>query len=140
MQKYNLQVDIWSLGVVFYVCLCGYPPFADEIPWHSLPIEEQIVEGKWRFDPGEPWDSISEGGASRIPPPHRHARARAHTHHPSTRTPSVCSSLPQLSSPRITLGLLLSLGADARQRCTPALHTSWISGSLTIGPFRPACA
>ena len=61
MQKYNLQVDIWSLGVVFYVCLCGYPPFADEVPWHNLPIEEQITEGKWRFDPGEPWDSISQG-------------------------------------------------------------------------------
>ena len=87
VQKYNLQVDIWSLGVVFYVCLCGYPPFADEIPWHNLPIEEQIVEGKWRFDPGEPWNSISQGGASRplLPPP---TRARTHTAPTATR-PSI---------------------------------------------------
>ncbi|XP_042370866.1 serine/threonine-protein kinase Chk2-like, partial [Plectropomus leopardus] len=50
---YGLAVDAWSLGVLLFVCLGGYPPFHESFGHQS--VTEQIIRGefimvqsKWR--------------------------------------------------------------------------------------------
>lgn len=49
------RVDLWSIGVVVYVLLVGYPPFIDE---DQNELFRKIRNGEWKFEPGD-WIYIS---------------------------------------------------------------------------------
>mmetsp|Transcript_10010 Transcript_10010/g.29563 ORF Transcript_10010/g.29563 Transcript_10010/m.29563 type:complete len:332 (-) Transcript_10010:498-1493(-) len=52
---YGLEVDMWSVGVILYILLCGFPPFyEDELP----ALFKQIMSGRFDF-PSPWWDNIS---------------------------------------------------------------------------------
>lgn len=35
-RRYDKECDLWSIGVVTFVLLCGYPPFYGKHSWHIL--------------------------------------------------------------------------------------------------------
>lgn len=55
-KPYGKAVDIWSIGVIAYILLCGYPPFYDE---NDANLFAQIVKGDFEFD-SPYWDDISD--------------------------------------------------------------------------------
>ena len=55
MRYMDEKCDIWSLGVILYVLLCGYPPFNGDT---DVEIIQNVQRGKFVF-PEEEWDIIS---------------------------------------------------------------------------------
>ena len=59
---YDNKVDCWSLGVILYVMLCGYPPFYAE---ENEELFKLISEGKYEFH-SPYWDKISDSAKDLI--------------------------------------------------------------------------
>ncbi|XP_074644865.1 calcium/calmodulin-dependent protein kinase type 1-like [Tubulanus polymorphus] len=55
-QPYGKEVDVWSIGVIAYILLCGYPPFYSEL---DTDLFRQIIKADYEFD-SPYWDEISE--------------------------------------------------------------------------------
>lgn len=55
-QQYGKEVDCWSIGVISYILLCGYPPFYDE---NDATLFAQIMRAEYEFDTPY-WDNISK--------------------------------------------------------------------------------
>ncbi|XP_048519781.1 calcium/calmodulin-dependent protein kinase type 1 isoform X2 [Dendroctonus ponderosae] len=54
-KPYGKAIDVWSIGVISYILLCGYPPFYDE---NDVNLFAQILKGEFEFD-SPYWDEIS---------------------------------------------------------------------------------
>ncbi|KAL7476544.1 hypothetical protein ACHAW6_002400 [Cyclotella cf. meneghiniana] len=54
--KYDKSCDVWSIGVVAYILICGYPPFNGET---DPDIFEAIKKGSFSF-PSKGWSGISD--------------------------------------------------------------------------------
>ena len=55
---YNEKVDLWAIGVITYILLCGYPPFYNEEDNDAL-LSKQIVEGEFEYH-SPYWDQVSK--------------------------------------------------------------------------------
>lgn len=54
-KKYDEKCDVWSLGVILFILLCGYPPFGGSSDQEIL---KRVEKGKFTFDPQD-WANIS---------------------------------------------------------------------------------
>jgi len=54
--QYDNEVDIWSIGVITYVLLCGFTPFFGD---NQRQLFERILHATFDF-PSPEWDDISE--------------------------------------------------------------------------------
>jgi len=55
-ESYDMSVDMWSIGVIIYILLCGFPPFFGETPPELF---KKIIECKYDFD-DQAWDEVSD--------------------------------------------------------------------------------
>jgi len=59
---YDTQADIWSLGVIVYILLGGYPPFIEK---NQKQLFNRIKRGDYEFHP-QYWNSVSSGAKTLI--------------------------------------------------------------------------
>lgn len=53
---YGIEVDIWSIGVIAYILLCGVPPFQEP---NQPELFDKIMNAEYDF-PSPIWDDVSE--------------------------------------------------------------------------------
>lgn len=55
------------MGVVLYICLCGFPPFSDELntPQNPFTLSQQIKSGRFDF-PSPYWDTVGDSALDLI--------------------------------------------------------------------------
>lgn len=59
-EKYDKSCDMWSLGVIMYILLCGYPPFYSNHGAAISPgMKKRIRNGQYEF-PQPEWGRVSQ--------------------------------------------------------------------------------
>ncbi|EDV92274.1 GH24824 [Drosophila grimshawi] len=65
-QKYDKSCDIWSLGVVMYIIMCGFPPFYSINGLSISPgMKKRIRSGQYDF-PDPEWTNVSQAAKDLI--------------------------------------------------------------------------
>ena len=53
--SYDKRCDVWSLGIILFVFLCGYPPFEGD---NNKEIFKNVLKQELTFDPAD-WKTVS---------------------------------------------------------------------------------
>lgn len=143
-RKYTKAVDVWSLGVVLYICLCGFPPFSDELFSRENPytLSQQIRKGIFDY-PSPYWDSVGDLALDLIDSmlvvnPDKRFTIDQCLSHPwmLANTPGVNDSTNGLVSG--LAGLEVNRRGVVRERTLlSSINTVQIASRVPMGPNRP---
>jgi len=61
-EPYDKAVDLWSMGVILYILLCGFPPFYHE---STAALYKQIKKGEYDF-PDPYWTDVSDAAKNLV--------------------------------------------------------------------------
>ncbi|CAH2101810.1 unnamed protein product [Euphydryas editha] len=125
-EKYDKSCDIWSLGVVMYILLCGFPPFYSN---HGLAIspgmKKRIRLGQYDF-PEPEWSNVSSEAKNLIRGMLSVDPAKRLTIHQVMASPWVRQYTQVPQTPLYTHTLLRDAGdawADVQDEMTRSLAT-----------------
>ena len=95
-RKYTKACDMWSIGVIVYILLCGYPPFYGE---NDKQIHNSIRIGQFDF-PSPEWDDVSSSAKGLISKllikePNMRLTAAEALQHPWLREHVIALDLPE---------------------------------------------
>jgi len=62
LNGYGKEVDMWSVGVIMYILLCGFPPFYEE---NNAQLFKAIMEGRFSY-PAPYWSGVSDSAKDLI--------------------------------------------------------------------------
>uniref|UniRef100_H2ZGT8 non-specific serine/threonine protein kinase n=1 Tax=Ciona savignyi TaxID=51511 RepID=H2ZGT8_CIOSA len=64
-EHYDKSCDMWSIGVIMYILLCGFPPFYSHQGLSISPgMKKRIRNGQYSFP--DPWSAVSDEAKSLI--------------------------------------------------------------------------
>ncbi|KAF0688082.1 Aste57867_20243 [Aphanomyces stellatus] len=130
-QKYGKSVDIWSIGIITYILLCGYPPFHDE---NQRKLFASIKGGKYVFN-APYWDDVSDtakefiGTMLRVAPDERFTADQLLAHR--WVTGDDVSTVPLTAMEELKK-------YNVRRKFKAAVHTVKATAALTRGLARKA--
>uniref|UniRef100_A0A3P8WWJ4 Calcium/calmodulin-dependent protein kinase 1Da n=1 Tax=Cynoglossus semilaevis TaxID=244447 RepID=A0A3P8WWJ4_CYNSE len=96
-KPYSRAVDCWSIGVIAYILLCGYPPFYDE---NDSKLFQQILRADFEFD-APYWDDISDSSLMEKDPIRRFSCEQALTHPWIAGDTALCKNIHESVSRQI---------------------------------------
>jgi calcium-dependent protein kinase len=60
--SYDERCDLWSVGVIAYLLLCGETPFGGTDGEALSRVRENILYGRVSFEPSDVWENVSDAG------------------------------------------------------------------------------
>eukprot|EP00536_Pseudo-nitzschia_multiseries_P015732 jgi/Psemu1/263185/estExt_Genewise1Plus.C_9420002 len=58
--EYDEKVDVWAIGVIAYLLLCGDTPFGGLDGEAATTVRQNILDRRIEFEPSEIWDLVSD--------------------------------------------------------------------------------
>uniref|UniRef100_A0A7S4HNE9 phosphorylase kinase n=1 Tax=Vannella robusta TaxID=1487602 RepID=A0A7S4HNE9_9EUKA len=92
-QGYSYEVDVWGVGVIMYILLCGFTPFYGD---DEDEVYDKIEEGDYSF-PSPYWDKISQEAQDLISQCFELDKNKRITIDEALKHPWICEHAPEVA-------------------------------------------